>query len=87
MSVLRHTEQRFCALFDSNVIGIIEINHEKLLDANESFLKMTGQLREALLSGELRWRDMTPSKYSRMDEQAHEMALQNGSFPPFEKEF
>ena len=87
MSVLRHTEQRYRALFDSNVIGIIEINHEKLLDANESFLKMTGQLREAVLGGELRWREMTPSKYSRMDEQAHEMALQHGSFPPFEKEF
>jgi two-component system cell cycle sensor histidine kinase/response regulator CckA len=87
MSVLRHTEQRFRALFDSNVIGIVEINHESVLDANESFLQMTGQSRETVLSGTIRWRDMTPAKYGRIDEQAHERAIQSGSFPPFEKEF
>ena len=87
VSVLRNTEKRFSALFDSNVIGIIEINHERVLDANESFLKMTGQSREAVLSGGILWREITPSKYRGMDEQAHEKAILEGSFPPFEKEF
>ena len=87
LSVLQNTEQRFGALFDSNVIGILEINHERVLDANESFLKMTGQCRESILRGELFWREITPSKYRRMDEQAHEKAIAHGSFSPFEKEF
>jgi len=87
LSVLRHTEQRFRALFDSNVIGIVEINHERVLDANESFLQMTGRSREAVLSGKLLWGEMTPSKYRRIDQAAHDLVIRNGSFPPFEKEF
>ena len=86
-SVLRHTEKRFSALFHSNVIGIIEINHERVLDANESFLQMVGQSREAVLSGALLWRDLTPKKYAKMDALAHQRAIREGSFPPFEKEF
>ena len=87
LSVLQHTEQRYRALFDSNVIGILEINHERVLDANESFLEMTGQSRDSVLGGKILWREITPSRYRLMDEQAHDRAIAEGSFPPFEKEF
>ena len=87
LSVLRHTEERFGALFESNVIGIIEINHERILDANEFFLQMVGQSREMVLNGGLLWRDLTPAKYHQIDELAHERAIRDGSFAPFEKEF
>ncbi|MDQ6678477.1 MAG: PAS domain S-box protein [Acidobacteriota bacterium] len=87
LSVLRHTEQRFRSLFDSNVIGIFEVNEECVLDANASFLEMTGQSRDVVLTGALKWRDMTPAKYHRMDQFAHERAIREGSFPPYEKEF
>ena len=86
LSVLHNTEQRFRALFDSNVIGIIEINEDRILDANQSFLEMSGHSREALLAGKLFWRELTPAKYKRIDEAAHERAIQHGCFQPFEKE-
>ncbi len=86
LCVLRHTEQRFSALFDSNVIAIIEINQDRVLDANESFLRMTGQTRATVLGGALLLRDLSPAKYQKMDEMAYNRAIQEGSFQPFEKE-
>ena len=65
LKILRQTEARLHCLFDSHVIGIIEINEEMILDANESFLRMIGQGRECLQSTPLLWRDLTPAEVSR----------------------
>ncbi len=86
IAVLRHTDERFGALWNSNIIGIVEINHERVLDANSSFLEMTGRSRETIISGSLPWRDLVPPKYMRFAEQAHARVIAEGSFPPFEEE-
>ncbi|MCU1258466.1 MAG: signal transduction histidine kinase [Bryobacterales bacterium] len=84
--VLRQTEARLQRLFDSNVIGIIEINSERILDANNSFLRMIGRERECLESCGLSWRELTPRKYHAIDDLAIQRLLRDGSFQPFEKE-
>lgn len=86
LAVLRHTDDRFRALWNSNIIGIVEINHERILDANESFLEMTGLSRTAVINGSVPWRELVPAKYMRFAEQAHARVVEEGSFPPFEEE-
>ncbi len=86
LKVLRQTEARLHCLFDSHVIGVIEMNAERILDANDSFLGMIGCTRERLRNGELLWRELTPPKYHAIDELAIERVLRDGCFQPFEKE-
>jgi two-component system cell cycle sensor histidine kinase/response regulator CckA len=86
LTVLRQTEARLQCLFDSNVIGIIEINSDRILDANDSFLRMVGRDRDSLRNGELSWREMTPPKYHAIDALAMETLCREGCFRPFEKQ-
>jgi two-component system CheB/CheR fusion protein len=86
VKVLRQTEARLHCLFDSHVIGIVEMNAERILDANNSFLRMVGRSRDELQNGQLQWRDLTPSKYHAIDELATERLLRDGCFQPFEKQ-
>ncbi len=86
LTVLRETETRLRCLFDSSVIGIIEINHERILDASKSFLDMLGYSRQDLTQGDLKWRSLTPGKYEAVDAVAIDRLVREGSFPPYEKE-
>jgi PAS domain S-box-containing protein len=70
---LRKSEARVKRLVESNIIGIgIGTLDRKLLDGNDSFLKLLGYSRKELLSGALRWDEMTPSEYNDVDQRAVE---------------
>jgi len=84
---LRRSEARVRRLVESNIIGIgIGTLDGKLLDGNDSFLKLLGYSREELLSGALRWDDMTPPEYNDVDQRAVEQLKNTGVAPPWEKE-
>ena len=85
---LRRSEARVRRLVESNIIGIgIGTLDGKLLDGNDSFLKLLGYSREELLSGALRWDDITPPEYKDVDHRAVEQLKSTGIAPPWEKEF
>jgi two-component system cell cycle sensor histidine kinase/response regulator CckA len=85
---LRRSEARVRRLVESNIIGIgIGTLDGKLLDGNDSFLKLLGYSREELLSGALRLDDMTPPEYNDVDQRAVEQLKNTGIAPPWEKEF
>ena len=79
---------QFRRLIASDIIGIINANLEgKIIEANDTFLRMTGYTREDLLGGRLDWSLMTPPEYADLDTRALEKLTTQGFFAPFEKEF
>jgi len=81
-------EAKVRCLVDSNIIGIHIWNLEgEITEANEAFLHMVKYSREDLLSGRVRWRDLTPAEWRERDERAVVELEATGTTQPFEKEY
>jgi len=87
LTALRKSETRTRRLVEANVIGVIVGDDRRILDANDAFLKLVGYSREELLAGALRWPEMTPPEYRRLDRNALKQMLATGGSTPYEKEF
>jgi PAS domain S-box-containing protein len=76
-------------LVDANVIGIVIWDLEgRILEANDAFLRMVGYDRDDLISGRLRWTDLTPPEWLERDRREWVPALKmTGTLQPFEKEY
>ena len=81
-------EDRLRRVIDSNMLGILfwDLNGH-ITEANDAFLQMVGYTREDLLSGTVRWRDMTPPEYVPLDEKALAELSATGVDTPYEKEY
>ena len=75
-------------LMDANVVGIClwDLNGQ-VLEANEAFIDMLQYNREDVVSGRLRWTDLTPVEWRERDERAVLELRSNGTFRAFEKEY
>lgn len=61
---LGEREAKIRRLVDANIIGIIIWELEgSILEANDAFLSIVGYDREDLVSGRLRWTDLTPPEW------------------------
>ena len=88
MQKLQASEARFRRLAESNIIGVIVADmNGAIIEANDAFLTMVGYTREDLLSGRMRWRDMTPSEYQEISDRAIAELRKHGVNQPFEKEY
>src|SRR5450631_1628583 len=85
---LREREARIRRLVDSNIIGIFIWDFEgRILEANDEFLRMVSYDREDLVSGRIRWADLTPSDWRDRNNARIEQQKSSGRFEPFEKEY
>lgn len=85
---LAERERKIRSLVDANIIGIVVWNADgDLLEANDAFLHMVGYEREDLVSGRLRWRDLTPREWMAASERALVDAGQTGRAHPYDKEY
>ncbi|WP_175154107.1 PAS domain-containing protein, partial [Paraburkholderia ultramafica] len=85
---LAEREAKIRRLVDSNIIGIIVWNADgDILEANDAFLRMVGYERQDLVSGRIRWTDLTPPEWRESDERALREIGASGSVQPFEKEY
>jgi PAS domain S-box-containing protein len=85
---LADREGKIRRLVDANILGICIWHLEgAVVAANEEFLRMLQYGREDVVSGRLRWTDMTPPELRERDERALAELRSSGSFQPFEKEF
>lgn len=88
VAALRLSEARLRRLVDSNIVGVALFDLAgNFLDGNDAFLKMTGYTRKELKSGEMRWKDMTPSEYEEIDRRAIDEMRERGVAAPCEKEY
>ena len=85
---LQEREARIRRLVESNIIGILFFDLAgNITEANEAFLAMVGYSRDDLLSGKVRWADMTPPEWRALDEQAVRDLRATGRSKTFEKEY
>ncbi len=85
---LKESEAQFRSLFESRMIGTLFWNADgDITDANDMFLEMLGYTKDELLSGDVRWRDMTPPEYEEQDTKALDELATIGVMTPIEKEY
>jgi PAS domain S-box-containing protein len=73
---------------DANIIGIFVWDlDDRISDANEAFLRIVGYSREDLVSGRLRWRDLTPTEWRDADDRRVAALEATGTAQPYEKEY
>jgi PAS domain S-box-containing protein len=81
-------QARIRRLVDSNIIGIVIGDFQsRILEANEAFLDIVGYAREDLVSGRLRWTELTPAEWRDADDQALAELKAAGTVQPREKEY
>jgi PAS domain S-box-containing protein len=86
--VLRESEAKIRRLVDANIIGIFIWDFEgRIIEANDAFLRMVGYDREDLVSGRMRWTELTPPEWRDRDEHRLPELKVTGSLQPFEKEY
>ncbi len=85
---LRESETRFRSVVESNMIGIgFWDAGGEITEANDALLEMIGYTRKDLVSGQIRWVDITPPEYAELDRSAIAQIAASGSCAPYEKEF
>jgi PAS domain S-box-containing protein len=85
---LENREAKIRRLVDANILGIFIWNVDgAILEANEAFLRMLQYDREDLVSGRLRWRDLTPDDWRERDDRALAAVDTFSTVPAYEKEY
>jgi PAS domain S-box-containing protein len=86
---LAEREGKIRRLVDANIVGIFIWELEgRILEANDAFLRILGYDREDLVSGRMRWTDLTPPEWLDRDERLWAPELKRtGRLQPFEKEY
>jgi PAS domain S-box-containing protein len=81
-------EGKIRRLVDANIIGIIIADGEgRILEANDAFLHMLGYDREDLVSGRVRWTELSPPEWRERDVLTQAELNSTGVVQSFEKEY
>jgi PAS domain S-box-containing protein len=87
-SDLQEREAKVRRLVESNIIGISIFDFDgRIIEANEAFLHTVGHSRDDIVSGRLRWTDLTPTEWQDTDERAVAELRATGSCKAYEKEY
>jgi len=85
---LQNRDAKIRRLMDANVVGICLWDLDgQILEANDAFLNMLQYAREDVVSGGLRWTDLTPVEWREHDDRALSELRLTGTFQAFEKEY
>jgi PAS domain S-box-containing protein len=68
-------------------LGVVTANLDRIIDANDCFLRMIRYSREEMEAGLIDWRAMTPPDSLARDEVALQQLREYGASVPFEKEY
>ena len=74
-------------LRDANVLGVVTLDEQRVIDANDAYLDIIGYTREDLAAGLIAWRKITPPGWSGAEQKALAQLRQTGACRPFEKEY
>jgi PAS domain S-box-containing protein len=86
---LAKREAQIRRLLDANIVGIFIWDLDgTILEANDALLRMVGYEREELVSGRLRWTDLSAAQWLGRDRQEFAAEIQRtGSLQPFEWDY
>jgi len=85
--VLRQSETRYRRLIEANIIGIVTADSERVIEANDAYLRIIGCTRADLDAGAIRWREITAPEYHHLDVRACAQLQAHGVCTPYEKEY
>lgn len=80
-------QESFARLFQSSNLGIVIADPERIIDANDAFLRMVGYTRDEFKESGIDWRKLTPEEFVKFDKKAQEQLRRLGVSVPFEKAF
>jgi PAS domain S-box-containing protein len=81
LRTIAEREAKIRRLVEAHIVGIFIWEAEgRILEANDAFLRMVGYDRKDLVSGQLRWTDLTPAEWRREQ-------ISTGTVQPYEKEY
>jgi PAS domain S-box-containing protein len=86
---LAEREARIRRLVDANIVGIFIYDLDgRIAEANDAFLRIVGYDRDDLVSGRLRWTELTPPELLERDRREWvPQLLATGTLQPYEKEY
>ncbi|WP_158671641.1 sensor histidine kinase, partial [Bradyrhizobium guangdongense] len=85
---LADREEKIRRLVDANIIGIFIADREgRILEANDAFLRLIRYSRDDLVSGQVRWTELTPPEWRERDALTQAELNSTGTAQPFEKEY
>jgi PAS domain S-box-containing protein len=85
---IEERETKIRRLVDSNIMGVFIWDFDgRILEANDEFFRMVSYDREDLVSGRIRWADLTPPDWRDRSNARIEQQKSSGRFEPFEKEY
>ena len=85
---LQEREAKIRRLVDANIIGIVIWDFEgRIIEANDTFLRMLGFDRDDLVSGCVRWSDLIPPEWRDRAAQALQEVKTTGTAQPFERDY
>jgi PAS domain S-box-containing protein len=85
---LQASESRFRRLVESNIIGVIVGDLDgAIAEANDAFLQMVGYTRSDLVSGRVRWRDISAPEYIEVSDRSIAELKTKGVHAHVEKEY
>jgi len=81
-------EAKIRRLVEANVVGIVMFTLEgAIIGANDAFLQMVQYDRDDLVSGRVRWTDLTPAEWRDRDERPIAELRATGILQAYEKEY
>nr|WP_244422371.1 PAS domain S-box protein [Ktedonobacter racemifer] len=83
---LRLSQERVNLLMNSSIIGIFLAEDDAIVDANATFLQMTGYRREDLQQRNVRWATMTRPPAASFSHQVYQDVVAQHCTTPFETE-
>ena len=87
ITVRKTAEDNMRRLVEAGIFGIFFANVDgSIVEANQAFLQMLQYDRQDLVSGRLRWPDLSPAEWRERDERALAGLIETGVFH-YEKEF
>jgi PAS domain S-box-containing protein len=84
---LVQSEARWRSFVESNVIGVVICRLDRIVEANDSFLRMIGYAQEELANPGISWREITAPESLERSEAASLELRRRGNIAPFEKEY
>src|SRR6266481_2946304 len=85
---LQERESKIRRLVDANVVGVVISDLDgRVSEANNAYLDMVGYTRDDLVSGRVKWTDLTPPEWMAVSQRAVEQMRATGTADLFEKEY
>ena len=85
---LEKRDKKIRRLVDGNVVGVLVFNLDgRVIEANDALLNMLGYTRDDLISGRLRWTELTPPDWRAVTDQALAQIAAHGTCDVYEKEY